>query len=174
MIRGITKPITPENALITDEQRRTAAGLYIAGIDALFAKFDPETGGDHNLPILAPFEEENTDIKAVAERGTKWLDIWAPDTQWHSYRLENNRTAVWRDDGILTSSLKQPEAEKTFPSDGTKFDKLEHLKRTAVERDALHLHEPAGMFVDGEEVTKLFGLLMQGQVDREALGYHDQ
>ncbi len=173
MIRGVTKPIGPETALITDEQRRTAAGLYIAGMDELFAKFDPLTGGNSNLPLFAPFEGDPAAISAVAAKGVS-LEVWAPDTQWHSYYLKNNRSAVWRDDGIMTNSLKRPAAERTFPSEGTALDKLEHLKGLAADRDALHLHEPAGMFVDQEEVAKLFALLMQGQVDREALGFAGQ
>jgi hypothetical protein len=171
MIRGITKPISPEAALISDDQRRTAAGLYITGLDLLFAKFDPETGGENNLPLLAPFDDEDTNITAVASREMKSLEVWAPDTRWHSYSLKNDQAAVWRDDGIVIDSWAQPSIERdTLPPDASDLERLEHLKRLAADREALHLHEPAGMFVDAEEVTKLFALLMQGQVDyREGL-----
>ncbi|HSX07725.1 MAG TPA: hypothetical protein VLG11_02430 [Candidatus Saccharimonadales bacterium] len=169
MIRGITKPISPETALITDKERRTAAGLYIASMDALFAKFDPQIMGDSNLPLVVPFEKKHDGIHAVATRETQWLEVWAPDTQWHSYILKNNQAAVWRDDGIMVNSLRRPKAERTLPANATAFEALENLKRIAAEREALHLHEPTGMFVDAEEVTKLFELLMQGEVDREIL-----
>lgn len=164
MIEGVTKPAGPEALFITDEQRQAAAAAYIAGMDALFVKFEPETGGNDILPVDAPLADEKDGVAVVAERHTKILQVFAPDGQMHSYSLQDDDSEVWREDGVSVSSFGRPDARITRPD--SDLEKLAQIKRIAAERDALRAHEPAGRFVDEEEVQKLFAVLMQGRLNR--------
>lgn len=172
MIEGVTKPVGPEALFITDEQRQVAAASYIASMDALFAKFDPETGGNDTLPVDAPFEDEEDGIGVVAERRTKILIVTAPDSQIHSYSLQDNDSEVWREDGISLNSLGNPDS-RINRRELSDLEALAQLKRTIAEREALKAHKPTGRFVDEEEVQKLFAALLQGRVNREGLKFSE-
>lgn len=162
MIEGVTKPFESGREPLTPDQMRAAATAYIAGIQGLFDRFDPLTGGDHNLSLDAPFGGEANAISAVAERGSGSLEVFAPDSQWHSYGLRGQ--AVWRHDGIMIDSLSRPDAERVLPPrDGTDAEKLAHFHRLAAEHATISEYEPNEGYVDEEEVNKLFPLLMQGR-----------
>jgi hypothetical protein len=167
MIEGITKPFEANRPPLTSDQMRAAAAAYIAGMRDLFGHFDPLTGGSHNPSLEAPFGEEADGVHAVPERGSSSLEVFAPDTQWHSYRLRGNQ-GVWRHDGIMLDSLNRPDAERVLPPrDATDAEKLTHFHRLVAEDAALKEYESNEGFVDEEEVTNLFALLMQGHVAPE-------
>jgi hypothetical protein len=106
-------------------------------------------------------------VRAILERGSSSLEVFAPDSQWHSYGLrgEQPEQGVWRHDGIVIDSLNRPDAERMLPPpDATGPERLAHLKRLAADDAALGKHEPNEGFVDAAEVTNLFAVLMQGRV----------
>lgn len=153
MIKGVTPPFE-YGRTVEPDARRAATALYIAGMQRLFDRFGPQTGGSGLLDLEAQQKEGVDSISFVVERCS--ASIVGISDQIHSWGIGTGGF-VERDDSPILGK-EGPERERTVAYDAPVQDQLAALKRTVHEREALGMSSQP---VDEQEVTSLFALLEQ-------------